>query len=42
MDANIDIIHHAGLITADLDGVITQYERVGFSFDPLCPCGDSV
>src|SRR5215510_1124606 len=30
MDAKIDIIHHAGLITADLDGVITQYERVGW------------
>ena len=34
MDAKI-IIHHAGLITADLDGVITQYERLGFSFSPL-------
>lgn len=33
--AKIDIIHHAGLITADLDGVIKQYERLGFFFGPL-------
>jgi hypothetical protein len=35
MSSKIDIIHHAGLITEDLGGVVAQYERLGFMFTPL-------
>lgn len=35
MSPKIDIIHHAGLITENLESVITQYERLGFTFTPL-------
>jgi hypothetical protein len=31
----IDIIHHAGLVTEDLAGTVTQFERLGFMFTPL-------
>jgi len=35
MPANVDILHHIGLITRDMDATIAQYERLGFSFTPL-------
>jgi Glyoxalase-like domain len=35
MSSKIDIIHHAGLISEDLGGVVAQYERLGFTFTPL-------
>lgn len=31
----IDVIHHAGLITTDLTGLVARYERLGFAFTPL-------
>ncbi len=36
MKFNINMIHHAGLITAQLDDVISQYERLGLTFTPRC------
>jgi catechol 2,3-dioxygenase-like lactoylglutathione lyase family enzyme len=35
MAGDVDILHHVGLVTADMDGLIRQYERLGFAFTPL-------
>jgi hypothetical protein len=35
MSRDIDIIHHAGVITRDIDGAVARYERLGFQFAPL-------
>ncbi len=35
MTSDVNVLHHVGLISRDMDAVIDQYERLGFSFTPL-------
>ncbi|QBD80332.1 VOC family protein [Ktedonosporobacter rubrisoli] len=35
MNGQVNIIHHAGLISANLDAMVARYERLGFMFTPL-------
>jgi hypothetical protein len=35
MSGDIDIFHHIGLITHDMEALIARYEQLGFSFTPL-------
>jgi hypothetical protein len=35
MPRDIDIIHHLGLITRDMNATVARYERLGFTFTPL-------
>jgi catechol 2,3-dioxygenase-like lactoylglutathione lyase family enzyme len=35
MTGDIDILHHVGLVVADLEPAVSVYETLGFSFTPL-------
>jgi hypothetical protein len=39
---DINVLHHLGIISRDLEAAVKQYERLGFVFTPLSAPQDSL
>ncbi|MGC2658662.1 MAG: VOC family protein, partial [Bryobacteraceae bacterium] len=35
MNKDVNVLHHLGIISCDMDAAVSQYERLGFLFTPL-------
>jgi hypothetical protein len=35
MNSDINVLHHLGIISRDMEATVSQYERLGFVFTPL-------